>query len=821
LNAPGSPGAAPVNIRIQVMVRKDAACGGSAENTARVETRLNNAVWPSAPQPFPGVDGGPRTPTIDPSPANNVASAQTKIECPSVQVIKTVSFDGTCPGVKINPGVFNQTGKAVTFCFEVTNTGTTYLDDIFLSDTLTRRSAGAVVIFTDTIKFGADPKQPVKPGETVKRSVEVSQLLRDWDCGVVDDTVTVTANSVNSGRTDLPCVPNVTDSDTARINVACAGVDWRLQLPILANEGCSATVEVQNVGSHETKAMMVVWGQPGACPPQAAGPLKIECTGLIAPGSSWHLRGDQMPAGANSAIVYSLSTNIVTDYRGQKLRFADLACNSLFSLVVGSHDEWLRFDTAYRTQDVYYGPIQQSGAQFTLDFKANQGEPIAAVVNRGCPDVGDPNVTSWAAYTSVSSDQEGARDPTFGGYTYYTPLLFAAKGGLNSVIHIHNSGDECSSIELWYRTQDVCLRNVIADVLQLAPGETVSIDPNTAIGPDWLGGAYISASQPLGIVVDTKGPNMFTSYNGIPGDVNEIDFSTGNQVSFAPLVYSEYQGWDSALQVQNLSGTYAAKVKVYFLDRGGDIITTLVDWICPRGSQTYFLPVIASLPGNWVGSARAESQEWVTPGGPRNDPPRIATVVTLDKWSDPARTARSEAIAYNGQSECLLYDWQLGHGAGGTQSGSAVFAVPVFAKSNRGVTTELAITNLVPKPGFTDFAIFIYDQNHLIDYVCEKLNEKQVEYINLATWGRLDPGFYGSAVVSAVFWEHDVFDDHGQFQRNLVGLGGVGVERIGTTQGTDVPGDESKGWEAFPIYDFFKAPVTPSCPGVPPGFTGR
>ena len=65
---------------------------------------------------------------------------------------------------------------------------------------------------------------------------------------------------------------------------------------------------------------------------------------------------------------------------------------------------------------------------------------------------------------------------------------------------------------------------------------------------------------------------------------------------------------------------------------------------------------------------------------------------------------------------------------------------------------------MVPKPGFTDFAIFIYDQNGLLDYVCQKLNEKQVEYINLQTWGYVNPGFKGSAIISATFWEHDVFD---------------------------------------------------------------
>ena len=76
--------------------------------------------------------------------------------------------------------------------------------------------------------------------------------------------------------------------------------------------------------------------------------------------------------------------------------------------------------------------------------------------------------------------------------------------------------------------------------------------------------------------------------------------------------------------------------------------------------------------------------------------------------------------------------------------------------------------------------------------------------------------------VGPVCWERDVCDGRGVFERNRVGLGGGGVERIGGgLGGADVPGDESKGWEAFPIFDHFRAPITPSCPGVPGGFEGR
>ena len=100
--------------------------------------------------------------------------------------------------------------------------------------------------------------------------------------------------------------------------------------------------------------------------------------------------------------------------------------------------------------------------------------------------------------------------------------------------------------------------------------------------------------------------------------------------------------------------------------------------------------------------------------------------------------------------------------------------------------------------------------------MCEVLNEKQVEYIDLNAWGWIHPNFLGSAVVSAVFWEHDVFDQYGGFTRNLVGLGGVIVERIGGTQGQpDVPGDESKAVSMFPVYDYFLNEHWVQCPGVP------
>ncbi|MFQ5340728.1 MAG: hypothetical protein ACE5F6_04185, partial [Anaerolineae bacterium] len=89
----------------------------------------------------------------------------------------------------------------------------------------------------------------------------------------------------------------------------------QVHLPILTwlgdeADACSVVIEVQNVGNDFTKAAIMFWGAPGACPPQCNGPFKVECSGLLKPGSTWNFIGPdapaQVPAGAKKGIVFSL-----------------------------------------------------------------------------------------------------------------------------------------------------------------------------------------------------------------------------------------------------------------------------------------------------------------------------------------------------------------------------------------------------------------------------------------------------------------------------------------------------------------------------------
>ena len=621
---------------------------------------------------------------------------------------------------------------------------------------------------------------------------------------------------------EMDCEPTVSPN---------AQLGCQVHLPILNFLGqddlCESWIEVQYLGCDFAKASLVTWGEPGFCPPQAAGPLKVECTGLLKPGATWNLLGAQIPNGSKSGILFKWTAKQLSEI-GVDLGFddvvADYMCETLFFGVVGDADDYRRFKKAYN-EGLEFGGVP-------LD-RATGGGALAVDVHRKCPGDVTPGVEVTSKYNGIAGTHLGVFDPVYGGYGYYVPLVYADKAGFTSIMYVQNGGLECTSVEVWFQEQDNCLRATICDIATLAPGETYQLDANDCVGPDFQGSAWLRTTQPTGIAVDIVGRDILMTYVGEPAEINytfdpEAAFSTGgNQVGFAPLIYSEYQGWDSGIQVQNLSAVTAAKVKVYFMDRSGDIITTLVDWVCPRGSQTFFLPVIASLPGNWAGSARVESQEWLAASGPRVDPPNIVAIATLLKYDDAARTNAVEAIAYNLLPEHKIYDWQIGyHTAGNLESGVGLVAIPSLLKDigGSGLTSELAIANVVPKPGFTDFAIYVYDQNGLLDYVCQKLGAKQVEYIDLQTWGYVNPGFKGSAIISAIFWEHDVHDSRGRFLRNLVGLGAVAIERNSTRLGMDVPGDEAAGSRGIPFaqglgdddeFEFCPMGALPLCPGIP------
>ena len=164
-------------------------------------------------------------------------------------------------------------------------------------------------------------------------------------------------------------------------------------------------------------------------------------------------------------------------------------------------------------------------------------------------------------YNGIAGDHLGAYDPVYGGYAFYVPLLYADQARLQHVMYIQNGGLECTLDRDLVQGAGQLPARRICDVLTLAPGETFQFDAVGLRGrrAGWAapGSAH---SQPLGIVVDIVGPRRLMTYIGVPAELNYTFDRTpatyrrpGNQVAYGPLIYSEYQGWDTGVQVQNLS----------------------------------------------------------------------------------------------------------------------------------------------------------------------------------------------------------------------------------------------------------------------------
>ncbi|MBK8540621.1 MAG: hypothetical protein IPL60_11520 [Ardenticatenia bacterium] len=283
---------------------------------------------------------------------------------------------------------------------------------------------------------------------------------------------------------------------------------------------------------------------------------------------------------------------------------------------------------------------------------------------RRCPGDVTPGAEVVASYSGLTGYMLGQNDPVFGGYAYYAPYLIGDWADLSSWVYIQNAGLECSSVEIWFRRQDDCLRDRICDILQLAPGETYAYDAADCIGPGWQGSAWIRGSEPLAVVVDTAGRDILTSYSSVPVELNfgpggPPSFKSGSRVAYGPLSWrvpglgrlGAGDEPEPGLRRQGQGVLHGPRRG--HRRRGGGLDL-------PRGSQTFFLPVLANLPGNWTGSVRVESQGYFKPGSPPVDPADIQAVMVLLKYSDPARTETVEAVAYNLLPEVEAFDWQVG-----------------------------------------------------------------------------------------------------------------------------------------------------------------
>jgi hypothetical protein len=133
-----------------------------------------------------------------------------------------------------------------------------------------------------------------------------------------------------------------------------------------------------------------------------------------------------------------------------------------------------------------------------------------------------------------------------------------------------------------------------------------------------------------------------TTYNDADYAIYEgLNTQRASAKAYAPYVYKN--GWRHATAtVQNASTYQYAKVKFSVLDEYGNTVKYLVDWICPRDSQTVSLYYMSGIPDPHHGSALIESQPWTSPV------PSIVAVVQLGEEAvHPDITGRAYYGAFN------------------------------------------------------------------------------------------------------------------------------------------------------------------------------
>jgi hypothetical protein len=574
----------------------------------------------------------------------------------------------------------------------------------------------------------------------------------------------------------------------------------KIQLPridvgdVLGTGPWETWIQVQNVSLPDpitgvepaTGAIFLGWGEySNMCPTNDPGVIVHYCA-LIRGNALWTLR-TQLAETVHSGIIYSVRADLFT-----------AACSAAEE-TEGDTDAWRcwKEEWEYGTCDV--GP----GGDWAPVGGA-VGEELAVTVTRYGPN--DYGTFVSSTYTGISEEMEGEDPP----YNYYAPYLMKGWNGFDTEMTIQNSGQDCTSVWIDYMEQGTCYTVFKQHIEQLAPGEAIRVKVPCNVGEIpcyWLGSAHISAEQPLGIIVDQTsfelpcGPpdqGTLLTYRARPKvEVRDSQIITDTLV-YADLIFREWSGWESSIQVQNLSVTSQRTfVTVDFMDNSGDEILFLADWVCPAGSATFYLPAVTDLGFDYIGAAEIQSHDQVSfPGGVTPAQP-IFAVVDLRKPRNPPLTEYAKGGSYNAHPYSQK-EWV------------SEIALPFTAMNAVDMytpwTSMIAIRN---NSNCNKLKTKIWFKDETGDLVCELripwLMPKHVKLIDLDNVGCLYPGYVGAAKVIVDEFEQLCDIDNDGHADNEPLMPSVIVVEKGVT---GIPGDDINIYEGIPY-----ATNIPACYG--------
>lgn len=544
----------------------------------------------------------------------------------------------------------------------------------------------------------------------------------------------------------------------------------KIQIPIIGAVTGDFTdaetwIQVQ-AQSDDTGAVVFFWSgdYPQVCPTNADGPCGHLCLTPKDNEETWTIKDPQIlaacPDGAKSAIIYFLQDD--TDVDG--VHDAIEACDAAAGI------------TTYTAWKTWKDKWESGSAGW---IRGGQGQ---AVVHRRMVGPAPDLIGVASDYVGIAPSMDGEWIGDGNTRSYYAPISMDAYHGFETVFHIQNSGQICTSITVYYQNQETCTVDYTEYVGDLAPGETIDVlVPD--LGPDWLGSARIEAQTALGIIVDQFGRGLLLTHRANGPWV-------GDTVIYADLLYREYNGWVSGIQVQNTSPAAKTWVQVEFFDNSGDFLGLYGDWLCEDGATTFYLPSVDFLGGEYIGGAVVKSLQNLPLHGEWLDGQDIFAVVNLQNdYTD-------QGLSYNAHPEHEKRDmW--------------VWDLPMIVKDHQGVTSEIAIrnnSNCTKLRAYIDF----YNENGWVTSLPGLIiDPEHVEIYKLGQLGALlPPGFNGAASVYFYIEENFCAPDSPWYN---VAMPSVIVKQ----EDTLVPGgsDRYSGYEGIPVY-FYHEPCKGDVFGV-------
>ncbi len=274
----------------------------------------------------------------------------------------------------------------------------------------------------------------------------------------------------------------------------------------------------------------------------------------------------------------------------------------------------LYYDLSGRTDPAWTQTANVApGASVMFDSSANTALPagfdgsavvqsaqaITAIVNRVNVSGGSP-LTEGEVRTAQGAMSAGSF-PAFNNGTanqMTIPVTFGGYRNYRTTISIQNTGPQPASYNVaLYPTGVTAPVTTITRLIPPLAASRVRLGTDIGVPADFIGTAVVTGNAGATLVAASETLNESTgvllSYAG---------FGAGMNVVNTPLLFKNYNGWVSGAQVVNMSpGTVTVNATIYQRDSAVTIglgSRTLL----PNESYTYYLPAIAELSDNFVGS---------------------------------------------------------------------------------------------------------------------------------------------------------------------------------------------------------------------------